>query len=306
MSPFPKSWPVAEDPFHGTVPNYPVLRETALGAALPDETWVPLVAATLAVGRVDVATRKAFTAALAKHAPQVQGFGKALKPPKAWDAAVAAGLDLDAFAQGLLLLSPGQSMATVLKKHTPEVAFAARAGHHHVEHRLTSKAVPAGLGVLTALRRFTLLSPGKLKSGQHLEALATLPQPVVLTLAFDGVPDVLGPEGSWFLPPKLELLEPGQFKALQFETTGMAIRLSIDELAPLAAWKRLETLVLTSTSLASLTPELLEQLRARVPQLKQLVALALPPGADALWPGLKLVQHHAWVQSPDPWSAQGG
>lgn len=302
MNPFPPSWPVEVNAHHGTVPDSERLKNTALGAALPDPSWVPLVAAAAAVGAFDTPTRKALSAALARHAPHVTGFEKALKPPKAWSAAVEAGLDLDVFAQALLLLAPGASMATVLKQHKPEVAFAARAGHHHVEHRLTSKAVPAGLGVLSSLQRLTLLSPGKLKSSDHLAALSTLPRPVVLTLAFDGVPDVMGPEGNWFLPPKLELLAPGGFKGLSFETTGAWVRLSMEDLSGLSRWERLETLVLTSTEQASLSLDGLKQLQTFVPKLKQLVLPAELADAASVWPGLKLAVHNEWCRLPEPWS----
>lgn len=302
MNPFPPSWPVAVNAHHGTSPDYERLKNAALGTALPDPTWVPLVAAAAVVGAFDSKARKAMSEALGRHAPQVTGFEKALKPAKAWSAAVAAGLDLDLFAQALLLLAPGASMATVLKQHKPEVAFAARAGHHHVEHRLTAKAVPAGLGLLTALQRLTLLSPGKLKSSDNLAALSTLPRPVVLTLAFDGVPDVMGPEGNWFLPPKLELLAVGGFKGLSFETTGSWIRLSMEDLAGLSRWERLETLVLTSTQQSALSLEGLTQLQALVPKLKRLVLPALLAGADSVWPGLQLAVHNEWCRLPDLWS----
>lgn len=302
MSPFPASWPVVIDPFHGTMPDHSRLRETALGETWPDASWGPLVAANMSVGPLDAASRKVYAAALAKHAPNAQGFGKQLTPAKAWDTAVASGMDLDAFAQALLLVSPGKTMATVLKKHEAHVAFAARAGHYHVEHRLTSKAVPEGLAALKSLKRFTLLSPGKLKSSANLAELAALPNPLVLTLAFDGLPDDISPAGSYFVPPKLELLAPGGFKALHFETTGSLIRLALEDLSGLASWSRLETLVLTATSFATVSAELLTHLRAKAPRLKRLIAPGLPEGVGAAWPELQLLEYHAWSRSADPWT----
>jgi hypothetical protein len=300
MNPFPPSWPVAVSAYDGTVPDYAVLRQTLANGPLPDPSWVPLTAAALSVASLDAATRKSATKLLSSHAPGASGFGKPLKPNKAWESAVAAQLDLDLFAHALLLLAPGAAMATVLKRHSPEVAFHARAGHHNVEHRLTSKTVPPGLGALSSLRRLTLLSPQKLKSGTHLDELARSSRPIALTLAFDGTPDVMGADGSFFVPPPLDLLTPGAFGALSFETTGSWVRMDMDRLRPLADWSRLEVLVLTSTLLSNPDATALAWLKQHVPQLKRLVLPSAPSDTSA-WSELEIVAHAAWVQSPDPW-----
>lgn len=294
-SPFPPTWPTAEHPFSGAVPDQTAILQTAAMERLPDESWLPLLAAMCSLGPLDARQRKALAGHLTRYAPSVTGFEKALKPNKAWDAGVAAGLDADLFAKAMLLIAPGAAMATVLKQTSAEVAFRARAAHRHVEHRLTSKALPKGLGLLRELRRFVLLSPGKLKSGENVEALATLPRPVHLILSFDGVPDDISPQGSWFFAPDLSLFAGGGFSGLSFETTGSFIRLTMDQLSPLADWKRLETLVLGATSLSQLDAAGVREVKARLPQLRRLVVQTVP--AETM-PGLEVVAWQQWAQNP--------
>ncbi|MBL8918399.1 MAG: hypothetical protein JNJ54_06030 [Myxococcaceae bacterium] len=294
-SAFPPSWPAREHPSSGAVPDQPAILAAAASKRLPAPDWVPLLAAMCALGPLDAKQRKTLAGHLLRHAPSAQGFEKALKPGKAWDAAAAARLDPELFATAMLFIAPAASMATVLKKRPPEVAFRARAAHRHVEHRLTSKSLPKGLGLLRELRRFVLLSPGKLQRSDHVEALAGLPRPIHLILAFDGLPDEISPAFSWFFPPDLSLLTPGGFCGLSFETTGSLIRLTLEQLSALADWKRLETLALGSTSLGQLDSAGIKELKARLPQLRKLVVHTVP---EEPLSGLEVVAWNDWVKNP--------
>lgn len=295
MGAFPSSWPTTLSPFSGAVPDQSAILQGAEAAKLPDASWVALLAAMCALGPLDTKRRKALAGQLTRHAPSAVGFEKALKPNKAWEAAEAAGLDLDVFAAAMLLIAPGASMATVLKKRPAELAFKARSEHRHVEHRLTSKTLPAGLDALRELHRFVLLSPGKLKSAQHVDALARLPRPIHLILSFDGLPDEISPAGSWFFAPDLALLAAGGFGGLSFETTGSFIRLSMEQLAGLSGWSRLETLVLASTTLSQLDAAGLRELKTQLPQLRRVVVQATPGQAV---PGLEVVASQDWFKNP--------
>jgi hypothetical protein len=283
----PASWPVV--PAGG--PNlWPILDTravlaTAAGAALPDETWAPLLAAMLAFGDLERKQRSQLLADLKRHEPSLAGDWKKLPFAKGCALAAEVGLPVETFGLAMLLFGRS-SLKEALQLLGEERAFSAVRDWRVVELRPTGKSLPHGLSRLAALDTLTLLNAAKLRADTHVEELAALPQRVFLQLAFDGKPDAAGLQ---FTCPDLALFVRGDFRGLGFETTGSPVKLSPALLAPLARWPRLEFLSLRKTALGRPSLAELAEVHRHVPGARTLVVEVAPKGDwRAVAPGVEL------------------
>ncbi len=263
------------------------VQRAAAGAELPDPTWIALIAAFLSVCLVDPGVRKSMRSDLARHAPSLNGFRRRVSPSKAYAEAEADGLDPKLFCRAMLAVAPGQTLSFALRKLSAEEAFDAISFLGAVELRLAGSRLPPGLGQLRNLDRLTLLDSQKLRTDGNVSELAALGRPIWLTLDFDGVPQTFEPAPA-FLPPRLDLLAAGGFNGLGFGTTGYSVRISLDDLAPLRAWSRLERLSLRYTTLSKMSLQELSQLKAHAPQLRMLLLERIPDGWEGEPDGLRI------------------
>lgn len=265
----PASWPVSPVSEHNPTP---ILDDATLvtqaQAKLPDETWVPLLAATLAFKNLGRAERTALAAALTREKIAGADGLKKLTPAKGLAWAKAAKLDLALFVQAMVVIDSGTLTDAALALGE-EPLFAAIADWRSIEW-FPGKSLPAGLGQVKALEFLRLRKPGKLASRANVDELGALPNAVTLELEFEGKPP--------FACPDLALLTGGGFGALRFKTTGTPVTLTVDALAPLAAWPRLTFLALRDTELARPTAEQLAAIRKTVPRATTLHVSEEPAG----------------------------
>ncbi len=279
--PYDPSWPMHLDPQVGQVLDRRALVE---GAASSGDSWTPLIAACLAVGKPSKREREVLGAVLGSRG--VAGFDKSMSEKKACVAAEAAGLDQVAFCQGLLAARGVKALPGAIARIGGPAVFSTLDHQRALELRV-GRGLPPGMGQLEALERLGLLGTKKLASDQHVAELAKLPTRIGLTLIFDGKPDRMSP--PVFIAPNLGLFTAGDVAGLAFETTGSPVELSLEALAPLGEWSHLKRLSLRQTTLAQLSLAELTELRTLVPTLSTLVLTSAPEGDwRACWPGLDL------------------
>lgn len=271
----PASWPVvpAGGPNPWPIPDTSAIAATASGAALPDESWPALLAATLAFADLGKKERATLLAHATRHAPSLARFEKKVPFAKGCALAEEAGL-MPTFSVAMLLF--GRSALAEAREHLGDEAALAAVGDFRVVEIRCGKALPRGLGALGALDTLVLLGASKLKSDAGVDALASLPARPLLVLEHDGKPDVR-PE-LLFSCPDLGLFTAGRFRGLELKTTGAPVQLDVPALAPLARWPDLTHLSLRRTQLARPDLETLAAIHRAVPNARTLVLEVAPQG----------------------------
>lgn len=271
----PRSWPVvpAGGPNRWPIPDTSAIGATAASAALPDESWPALLAATLAFADLGKKERAALLAHATTHAPDLARFDEKVPFAKGCALAEEAGLT-PTFCLAMLLYGRS-ALEEARKRLGDEAALVAVADWRVVEIRC-GKALPRGLSALTALDTLVLVGASKLKSDEGVDELALLPSRPCLVLEHVGKPDVK-PDGL-FACPDLGLFTKGRLRGLELRTTGAPVQLSVAALAPLARWGDLTHLSLRRTQLARPDLETLSAIHRAVPNARTIVLEVAPQG----------------------------